>query len=201
MVSKKISQRSLPLRDLNTEKENFSNHELIHLSKELKKENMFLKSKLKELEKEINQSREVILNCQQEHEKRVAEKFQAEKEAFNSRFSHIFLFLDNFAKTFEQRIFESKRALPAETEAAIKEVEKDEHNDHEVRDQRADLSFVDWEHPYVQYMTQSAFPVPGYSFEKVRNTMNQDMLMAFFKGVMEKVEKSKGYTVTLIPPA
>ena len=44
----------------------------------------------------------------------------------------------------------------------------------------------------MQYMTQSAFPVPGYSFEKVRNTMNQDMLMAFFKGVMEKVEKKQG---------
>ena len=106
------------------EKEKFSNQELIHQSKELKKENSFLKSKLKELEKEINQNWEVILNCQQEHEKRVAEKFQAEKKSFNYRFSHIFLFLDNFQKHMNNGLLNRKELYQQKRKQLLKRSKK-----------------------------------------------------------------------------
>ena len=60
-------------------------------------------------------------------------------------------------KERKQRIFESKRASPAEPKATVFEVKRS--GQHEVKIIADDLNFIDWEHPFVQWATQQMFPM------------------------------------------
>ena len=55
-----------------------------------------------------------------------------------------------------------------------------------------DLSFVDWEHPFVQYATRVVFPMhTPEQLEGVRNNVGKNVFVALILGVMEKLINGK----------